>query len=232
MGKTASSINKAVGPGAFGKGGFIGGLFKGQDDEVKQLDTMTPDQKQLLSSLISQINAGGYDMQNNPLFQQSAAALQPALAGFDPTRTTEAFQKQVADPALQQFEQQIAPQIQERFISAGAGRGSGAQRQLAQAGSQLQQGLSGQLAGALQQGEQQGILNQLNASGQGLNLTSTAQNSQLQALMAALGQKPFENLYKQGTPSPFASLIGPAIGAFAGGAGSAAGTSFGNKLFG
>lgn len=231
MGKTANKLNKAVGPGAYGKGGFIGGLLKGQDDEVQQLDTMTQEQKQLLSSLISQINAGGYDMQNNPLFQQSTAALQPAFAGFDPTRTTEAFQQQVADPALQQFEQQIAPQIQERFISAGSGRGSGAQRQLAQAGSQLQQGLSGQLAGALQQGEQQGILNQLAASGQGLNMTSTAQNSQLQALMAALGQKPFENLYKQGTPSPFASLIGPAIGAFAGGAGGAAGSAIGNKLF-
>lgn len=209
----------------------MGKLTKSSKPTNEQLSTMTKEQQDLLSSLIGNINKGGYDLSQNPLFQQGTAALQPALQGFDPTRTTEAFQQQVANPAWQQFQEQIAPGIQERFISAGAGRGSGSQRQLAQAGSNLQQGLAGQLSGVLQQGEQQGILNQLAAAGQGFGAASTAQQGQLQALMAALGQKPFENMYTPAGPSPFASLIAPAIGAFAGGAGGAAGSSFGKKFF-
>jgi hypothetical protein len=203
----------------------------GKKASIQQVSTITPEQQQLLQSLIGKIQGGGYDMQQNPLYQQSTTALQPAMQGFDLTRTTEAFQKQVADPALQQFQQNILPMIQERYISQGAGDSSSVRRQMTQAGVDLQKNLSGQLAGALQQGEQLGIQNQLAAANQGYNATAQSQQGQLQALMAALGIQPFENVQNPGKASPWGALLGGAAGSFAGGAGMMAGANMGNKFF-
>lgn len=63
------------------------------------------------------------------------------------------FQKSYVEPALSQFENKIAPQIQQQFIQSGLQRGSGLDSALTQAGIDMNQLLS-QLRGQMQQGAQ------------------------------------------------------------------------------
>ena len=182
-------------------------LFRSRQPKITQVPTKTPGQQQGIDSLAQ-------FAQRFPEFFESL--------GFDPTRIQESFEQNVARPAIQNFQEQVAPGIQERFIGAGAGRGSAGQRALATAGGRLEEGLSGQLAQQLQQGEQ------------------FSQQSQLQALMQAmgigLGTNTFENVQEPGQQSflgtfgPSAlSAFGTAAGGFLGGPG---GSVVAKKLFG
>ena len=100
-------------------------FFKSKKPKIKQVSTVTGAQGQGIDTLAQMA-------QQFPEFFQSLA--------FDPSRTTEAFQQGVARPAMQEFQEQIAPGIQERFIGAGAGRSSAGQRALGTAGARLEQG--------------------------------------------------------------------------------------------
>jgi len=181
-------------------------FWRSKKPQLKQASTVTPGQQQGVDTLASMA-------QQFPEFFQSL--------GFDPTRIEDSFQKNIAGPARQQFQEQTAPGIQERFIGAGAGRSSSEQRALGQAGSQLEQGLAGSLAQQLQQGEQ------------------FSQQSQLQALMGALGlglgTKTFENIQMPGQQSGLMSLL-PSVFKSAGSLGSGflggpGGTALWQKLF-
>lgn len=72
-----------------------------------------------------------------------------------------AFQQGIAEPAQQQFEDVIAPMIQQRFISSGQQRSSGLEGALARSGVDLNQMLN-QLRYQGQQGAQQNKLSTLN----------------------------------------------------------------------
>lgn len=182
-------------------------FFTSKKARVKQLPTVTPGQAAGVETLAGQA-------QRFPEFFESL--------GFDPTRTQEAFQRGVAQPAIREFQEQIAPGIQERFIGAGAGRGSAAMRALGTAGERLEEGLSAQLAQQLQAGEQFG------------------QKAQLEALMRALGlglgTQTFQNVQIPGQQSTLGALapyamqaLGTAAGGFLGGPG---GSALAQKLFG
>jgi len=182
-------------------------LFKSRKPQIKQVSTVTGAQGRGIDALAQ--------------MAQKFPELYESL-GFSPERITETFQQAVAKPAIQQFQEQIAPGIQERFIGAGAGRSSAGMRALGTAGERLQETLSGQLAQQLQQGEQ------------------FSQQAQLQALMNALGlglrTPTFENVQipgqqsTLGTLAPFAlQALGTAAGGFLGGPG---GSALANRLFG
>lgn len=185
-------------------------FFSSTKPELKQVPTVT--------------GAQGRGIDTLAMMAQQFPELFQSL-GFNPERTTEAFEQSVAAPARQQFAEQTAPAIMERLIGAGAGRSGAAQMQLANAGSQLEQALAGTLAQQLQQREQ------------------FSQQAQLQALMQALGlglgTKTFENVQIPGRKSTFESLLpylaqgaGAAGGAIFGPVGSAAGSALAGKLFG
>jgi len=215
-------------------------LGRAKPAEVKQQSTISDGQQSILDQLITGIQGGEYSQfGQSDQYQQGMGALSNLLGGFDPERTTDAFNQQVANPAMQQFQEEVLPSIQERLISQGAGRGETANRQYAQAGQQLQSNLSGQLAGQLQQGEQQGYQNQLAGINAAPGFANNPQDQQLKAIMQALGVNSFENVQQPGKASLWGPLLsaagtagGSALGSLAGPAGTALGAKLGGKLGG
>lgn len=97
-------------------------------------------------------------------------ALMQLLQGFDQTKLMDFYQKGLVNPSIQTYQEQILPSIQERFIDANAGSSSALNQALAKSATDLNSGLSGQLAGLLYQGQQQSSQNQLGALNQILSL--------------------------------------------------------------
>lgn len=93
------------------------GIFEflfGSSDKLRKTPTMTGDQKNLLSQILSQVGGMGQVGGNYGLAQQR---LQEQLMGGD--QAYQAF----AAPYLRQFQEEIMPQIAERFAGGGFGRG-------------------------------------------------------------------------------------------------------------
>jgi|GEM_PF-6905724 hypothetical protein len=130
---------------------------------------MNPYNQDSLSSLQELLQGGG--LQGNDLYGSGQSYLQNLLNG-----SPQAFQNFEA-PYLQNFQQNIAPGIAERFAGAGTGGGamssSGLNQALAQAGRSLQTDLAGLRSGLQMQAlpqalnyAQQPIQNRLNAASQ------------------------------------------------------------------
>ena len=70
---------------------------------------LTPQQQQLLSGMLGGL--GG----------QAQDAMSSFLQPMDKERMDDIFQQSYVDPAMQTFEQQMVPAIQQRFADANAG---------------------------------------------------------------------------------------------------------------
>jgi hypothetical protein len=163
-------------------------FFFGKDSKMK------PFNRGSLNSLESILMNGG-GLSQSPLYNQGSNFLQQLLQGGP-----EAFQNFEA-PYLQNFEQNIAPGIAERFAGAGTGGGamssSGLQQALAQAGRGLQTDLAG-LRSNLQmqaipqslQYAQSPIMNMLQAAGliPGQYHEIPGQPGAVQGLLGAIGK--------------------------------------------
>jgi hypothetical protein len=183
--------------------GFSEWLF-GSKDKFKKLPTGTQQQQGLHNSILGQAmnmqgQGGGYDLANQYFNSLLGGNQQQA---FD----------QFSAPYLQQFQEQMLPQIAERFAGAGAlsssgfgqalgGAASGLQSQLAQLFSQLQQQAAGQ---------QYGQYNQLASTG--------------------LGYQPFAYQQKPGSAGFFAPMLGAAATALGGPIGGALGQGIGGSI--
>ena len=156
-------------------------------------------------------NKAGENEQVSNFTPEQESALQQALKGFQGGGGIESALKYYQDllsnnpdafkafeaPAMRQFNEQIIPNIAERFSGQGAGgQSSGAfQRALGQAGASLSEQLQAMRA----------------------NLQGGAANSLTNILRNLLGARGFENMYHQGGPNAF----GAGVGAFSGAVGSA-----------
>ena len=177
--------------------GGIGDFLFGSSEDAKQIGnapTLTPGQTDLLDQLTTllggelgqpgpvfggQTVAGPSSIQDQlfgatgdlfgqgGLFGTGEQALQTSLADFDPQATTDFFNTSIRDPALKGFQEDILPMIQESFIGQNAGRSGAANRAIAGAGADVQQGLDAQLAQLLFSG-QESSLNRQQAGGQNL----------------------------------------------------------------
>ena len=132
----------------------------GTPDALKKVDTSTEGQQALHNNILSQAmgfsqQGGGYDLANQ------------YYNNFLGPNQGQAYE-QFSQPYLQQFQEQILPQIAERFAGAGAlsssgfgqsvgGAASGLQAQLAQLFSQLQGQAAQQQQGQYNQLTQQGL---------------------------------------------------------------------------
>ncbi len=103
---------------------------------------LTPQQQQLFSQFL-----GG-------LGPQAQQALGGALQPTSPEDMEAMFQKSYVQPAMQTFEQQVVPGIQQRFADVGAGSSSALNQALAQSASDLSTSLGSQF-GQMAQGQQQ-----------------------------------------------------------------------------
>lgn len=175
----------------------------GSPDKLKKVATGTKEQEGLHNNILAQAmglsQGGGYDLAN----QYYNNFLGPNQAqAFD----------QFSQPYMQQFEEQMLPQIAERFAGMGAlsssgfgqalgGAASGLQSQLAQLFSQLQSQAAGQ---------QYNQYNQLSQQG--------------------LGYQPFAYQQKQGSGGFLAPMLGAAATAMGGPIGGALGSAIGGGI--
>lgn len=120
-----------------------------------QAELMTPEQQQFLKTLISGL--GG----------QAQGALGGLLQGY----SEDLFQQGVVDPAMRQYQQQILPALQERFVDANASSSSALNQALTQSAGDLSNVLAGQRIG-LQQSMAQQQLGGLSAVLSALGLRS------------------------------------------------------------
>lgn len=141
-------------------------FFLGSPSRAQQLPTMTPEQQNLLNSLLGQL--GG------PL-SSGIQNLQNILSG-----SPEAFSA-YERPAMRQFQEEIIPGISERFAGAGAGSSGGFQQTLGRAGERLAESLAAQRAGLQSQALSQ-LQNLL-----GLGTQSQFQYSQIPGSTGFLG---------------------------------------------
>lgn len=158
----------------------------GKGPSTENIDLLTGGQQDLLNFIIQQAMSGQGGF------------------GFD----EDFFNQNFVEPALRQFESRTAPSIQQKFIAAGAGRGSSLEDALTRAGADVQ--------GSLDQQRAQ-LLNQ-------------ALNRQLQAAGLGLGTQAFGvqvNPAETGLFQEVASGFGQAFG---GGIGQKTGEAFGSAI--
>lgn len=181
-------------------GGFSEWLF-GKPDKLKKIATGTKEQQALHNSILAQAmgmsQGGGYDLANQ------------YFNNFLGGNQQEAF-NQFSQPYLQQFEEQMLPQIAERFAGAGALSSSGFGQSLGGAASDLQSQLA-QLFSQLQSQAAQQQYGQYNQLAQtGLNYQPFAYNKQA-------GSTGFLAPLLGGVATAMGGPIGGAIGGAIGG---------------
>lgn len=140
----------------------------GKKDKIKKATTLTKDQEQLMQ-LISQ----GLTSGEGPFGS--------LFGDFDKS----AFEEGVSKPALKSFQEDVLPQIQEKFIAGNQVLGSGMRRGQLKAGVDLQDKLA-QLMYQAQQDQQK---------------------NKLTGIQTALGTRGFENIYKQGTTGALQGFV-------------------------
>ncbi len=171
---------------------FSDWLF-GSPDKLKKIATGTKEQQALHSNILGkamgmQQGQGGYDLANQ--------YYNNLLGGGQ----GDAFQ-QFSDPYMQQFQEQVLPQIAERFAGMGALSSSGFGQSLGGAASGLQSQLA-QLFSQLQSQAAGRQYDQYNQFGQ-------QQNQQAQI---GLNYQPFRYTQKEGSQG----FLGPLLGGIGG----------------
>lgn len=185
------------------------GLFDflfGSGDKMNKVETMTPQQQQVLNQVLSQV----MQMQGSGGGQNQAMSYLQGL--LDPN--SEAY-KNFEAPYMQQFQDQTLPMLAERFAGAGAQGGalssSGFGQALGAAGSQLGSNLAG-LKSGLQQQSAQGLMGQYN------NL-----------LGQGLGAQPFGYQQQQGQPGVLPQALQGLLGGLGGGVANWMNPNFGKQ---
>lgn len=180
VGKALAAI---AGGGIFNKG-FRNTLF-GKKGKMKQESTLTPEQQELMSLITEGLASG-------------EGALGELFGDFDP----DSFEKGITKPALKNFQDEILPLIQEKFIGGNQVGGSGMRRGQLKAGSDLQERLAALTYQAQQQQNQ----------------------NKMAGLQTGLGVRGVENIYRPGTSG--------ILGGFLQGAGQGAGQGIGKYIAG
>jgi len=210
----------------------MGDTVLGSEGKFNKVSTATKAQrkgnKNLMNQASSLINQayGGLQNQgnlyNNPMYNQGQQSIQNIISQYSPENINKSFDAQIGDPSRQAFQEQTIPNLLESMVAGGAGRSSGAQQQLAQAGSSLEQNLGAQRA----QFQQQGMQNQLQSIMQGLNYNQMPINNLMQ--MAGIGnqganigmsQRQFENVYTPGQEGLLMPMLSTGLNVASGGIG-------------
>ncbi len=126
----------------------MGDLFMGSTKQVGEAPLRTQEQQDFLSQAIGGQGAG------------AGQAFQEFLQQFDPEQFQSLFQQAFIDPAMQTFEQQVLPSIQQRFVDVNAGSSSALNQALGQSATDISTMLGTQM-GQFYQGQQGNKLNAL-----------------------------------------------------------------------
>lgn len=201
---------------AMAGGGLLGSLgsksssWRGSKPELKKFETLNSGQKNLLTNLMKHLNLSQTEATQNPLYQGGQSYLQSILSQ-DPE-----MMQQFEAPYMRQFQEEIVPQLAERFSGMGARNSSAFQQTLGAQGAGLMERLASMRAGL-----------GMNAAQMGLGYAQTPFSQQLQRSSLALGTPAFGYQALGGTPGVSQSIFS--------GAGQGLGTGIGLgmlKLFG
>jgi hypothetical protein len=128
----------------------MGKTLMGGVSRKENIELLNPQQQQLFSQVLGQAgpSAGG--------------AFQNLLAGQSPEEMQNIFQKTYVDPAMQAYQRNILPSIQQRFVDLDAGSSSALNQALAQSATDLSTSIGSQYGQFLQgqQGQQLSALAQ------------------------------------------------------------------------
>lgn len=141
IGSAVPGIGTAIGA----LGGGIAGLFSsgfGGAKKPKKLSSLDPEQQKLLKEYVQGLRGTGE-------FKD--------LFGFDPDQTTDNFNQMYAQPAYQQFNEEVVPGITGAFRGKNLQNSSYLGGALAKAGTNVQTNLNAQLAQMLQSAQQGSI---------------------------------------------------------------------------
>lgn len=148
---------------------FFKDLFFGKSPQIKQQQNYSPEQQNFMNMILQSAQSGNQN------------ALDWLNSLFDDEEGMEDFER----PAMEQFNEQIVPNILERFRGGNSKNSSGLQQTLGQAAKGLSSNLSAQRSGI-----RQNAINALqNYSGIGLNKQTTPyQTSGTQGVFDMLSQ--------------------------------------------
>lgn len=162
--------------------------------KVKQATLKTPEQQTLMQLISDALTKG-------------EGPLKDLFGSFN----QQEFEQGITQPALKNFQENILPQIQEKFIAGNQVLGSGMRRGQLKAAEDLQS----QLAQLMYQAQQQ------------------QKQNRLQGIQSHIGENTFENIVQQ--PKQKSSIwesilpaAGSAVGSFLGPLGTAAGAAIGS----
>lgn len=158
------------------------GLFKSKKSKVTQANAQSPLQQEL-SRLINEGLTNG----------------EGAFADIFGQFNEDEFEQGIKQPAMKEFQEEILPQILNKYSGKG-GKGGALRRGLRKGA----EGLESNLAGLKYQAQQQ------------------QKQNRLTGIQTGLGTKAFENIYEPGEQS----VLQSAVGQFAAGAGKAVGGGF------
>ncbi len=127
----------------------MGKTLMGRTTRKNNVSMLLPGQQEILSGLLSDLG---------PQAQETFGGL---LQPMGPEQMEETFQRTYVQPAMQTFQEQIVPGIQQRFVDANAGSSSALNQALSQSAGNLSTALGTQY-GQFQQGEQQRQLQAIN----------------------------------------------------------------------
>jgi len=174
--------------------------------------------------------------QGQGFLDQAGDTLNNFLGDYDPSGAQDFWQQSFVNPATESFEQDIIPQIMERFAGANATDSGAMNKTLARAGRDLSTQLSGQLGNILYNDKNNFMDRQQNAVNQAGNLATMPGNLAMQNLglsgggldiagqLAGLGsmersidqQGLTSQMQKfaegQGYNNPWMQYLGPALG--------------------
>lgn len=175
----------------------MGKTLMDSSERKADINLLSPEQQSVLGQLL-----GG------DVGQLGGQAFSQFLQPYSPEQTDDVFQKSIMAPTMQQYERQVLPAIQQRFVDANAGSSSALNQTLAQSATDLGTMLGGQYGQMYGQQQQ----NQLQALGGIGNL---------------LGTRTFEPHIQQtqGILGPMIGAAGQIGGGYATGAGMAAAMS-------
>lgn len=134
---------------AFDIGALLGG-FAGSGGSYKKVSRFDKDQRDLFSLLKEAIQGGG-------------GPFGDLVSPFDEEAAGERFEQGVARPALDQFREQIIPQITGQFRGQNLGESSYLGQGLSREGSRLESDLAAAKANQLFQGREAGLERRLKA---------------------------------------------------------------------
>jgi DNA-binding transcriptional regulator YiaG len=155
LGSYFTPIGTAVGAIA---GGLLG-AFGRRKRKPKRLSTLDPTQQALYNDYASGIQGKG------PLAN---------LFDFDAAGTRNNFNQMYAQPAYQQFQEELAPKITGQFRGGNLQNSSYLAGALGKAGTDVQRNLDAQLANMLYQGQQDAMSRRLNSINSLLNTQTFA----------------------------------------------------------